>query len=70
VKVKKIDEYNYKLDCNYMEITAIDYSLSYVKKIIWEENKTVEGADKIMKLESTDIIEVINKMLLEIKKNY
>ena len=37
--VTKINEYNFKLGCNYMELTAIDYSLSYVKKIILEKKE-------------------------------
>ena len=33
------------------------------------ENETLVGIDSIVKLESTDIIEVIEKMILEIRKN-
>ena len=64
--VKKINENNYKLDCNYMEITAIDYSLSCVKKTILEQ-EAVDGVDSIVKLEATVILKVINEMILKIR---
>jgi hypothetical protein len=66
--VKKVNENNYELDCNYMEITAIEYSLSCVKKIIIEQEAVV-GVDSIVKLEDTVILKVINEMILKIRDN-
>ena len=64
--VKKNDKDNYRVNCNYNEITVIDYALSCVKKTILEQ-EAVYGIDSSVKLEATVILKIINEMLLEIR---
>ena len=75
--VTKTNGYKYKLDCNYIELKAIDYSLSYLAKIILEdetlinmnEDDTEVTINGIPASDSKDILLVINKMLMEIEDN-